>query len=149
MSTASTAIVMGVLMAATTPASAFEPYGIWVREESGTVFDFYNCAGKLCAKVIEVSKDEEKQAIGTVILRSATRDTHGIWRGDIFNTDDGKIYSGAVTVEKANELKLEGCLLRYLCKSELWMRAPDQAKASTPGGKPAMPAPAAKPGLGR
>lgn len=134
-------------LAASTPALAFEPYGIWVREESGTKFDFYNCAGKLCAKVIAVAKDSEKKAIGTVILRNAVR-KDGAWRGDIYNTDDGKIYSGSVTVDKPDELTLEGCLMRFLCKSETWVRAEDQSAASTPDGKIVMPAPSPKPGLG-
>ena len=141
-------LVFGAALAAATPALAFEPWGVWVREESGTSFDFYNCAGKLCAKVIAVSKPEEKDAVGTVILRNAALDKEGVWRGEIYNTENGNIYQGGVKVEKANELTLEGCLIRYLCKSETWRRAEDQAKASTPGGKPAMPAPSAKPGLG-
>lgn len=142
------ALVFGVALAASTPAMAFDPWGVWVRAESGTVFDFYNCAGKLCAKIVSVAKQDERNAIGTVILRNAARDAEGVWRGDIFNTEDGKIYSGAVTVDKANVLTLEGCLMRYLCKSEKWDRASDQTRAATPGGKPALPAPSPKPGLG-
>ena len=141
-------LVFGAALAVATPALAFEPWGVWVREESGTKFDFYNCSNKLCAKVIDVGKPEEKKAIGTVILRNATLDKEGVWRGEIYNTQDGKTYKGGVTVEKPNELTLEGCLIIFLCKSEIWKRAEDQSKASTPGGKPAMPAPPAKPGLG-
>ena len=142
------ALVLGAAPAAATPAVAFEPWGVWVRETSSTWFDFYNCAGKLCAKVIGVGKPEEKKAIGTVILRNATLDKEGVWRGELYNTEDGKIYQGGIKVDKANELTLEGCLISFLCKSETWKRAPDQTKASTPGGQPAMPAPSAKPGLG-
>jgi len=141
-------LLLGAALAAATPALAFEPWGIWVRESSGTSFDFYNCAGKLCAKVIAVPKPEEKKAIGTVILRNAVLDKEGVWRGDIFNAEDGKIYKGGVKVEKENELTLEGCLVSILCKSETWVRAEDQSKASTPGGKKEMPAPSPKPGLG-
>lgn len=142
------ALVFGAMLGMATPAAAFEPWGIWVRETSGTSFDFYNCAGKLCAKVIDVGKPEEKKAIGTVILRNAVLDKEGVWRGEIYNTEDGKTYKGGVKLEKADELTLEGCLISFLCKSETWMRAEDQTKASTPGGKPPMPAPSPKPGLG-
>ena len=142
------ALVFCVALGAATPAFAIDPWGVWVRETSGTWFDFYNCAGKLCAKVIGVGKPEDSKAIGTVILRNATLDKEGVWRGEIFNTQDGKIYKGGVTLEKPDELTLEGCLISFLCKSEVWKRAEDQSKASTPGGKPPMPAPAPKPGLG-
>ncbi|HMN72671.1 MAG TPA: DUF2147 domain-containing protein [Rhodoblastus sp.] len=141
-------LAFGAALASASPAFAFDPWGVWVREASGTTFDFYNCAGKLCAKVIGVGKPEEKNAIGTVILRNAALDKEGVWRGEIYNTQDGKTYKGGVTLEKPDELTLEGCLIGFLCKSEIWKRAEDQSKASTPGGKPAMPAPSPKPGLG-
>ena len=142
------ALVFCVALSAATPAFAIDPWGVWVREKSGTSFDFYNCAGKLCAKVIGVTKPEEKKAVGTVILRNAVLDDEGVWRGEIYNTEDGKTYKGGVKLEKANELTLEGCLISFLCKSETWKRAPDQTKASTPAGQPPMPAPSPKPGLG-
>ncbi len=137
-----------VLLASVTPAQALDPYGVWVRAESGTAFDFYNCADKLCARVIAVAKPEDKKAIGTVILRNAVRNEDGDWAGDLYNTEDGKIYAGTISVKKPTELTLQGCLISILCKSETWLRAPDQSAASTPNGQPIMPAPAPKPGLG-
>lgn len=139
---------LGAMFVAAAPAHALEPYGVWVRAESGTTFDFYNCADKLCAKVISVADPDDKKAIGTVILRNAVRSDDDAWTGDLYNTDDGKIYSGTVSVKKPNELTLQGCLFKYLCKSEKWERAPDQTAASTPNGKPALPPPSPKPGLG-
>jgi uncharacterized protein (DUF2147 family) len=141
-------ICFGALIVAATPAFALDPYGLWLRAESNTTFDFYNCADKLCAKVIAVGKPEEKKAIGTVILRNAVKNKDGEWAGDLYNTEDGKTYTGTISVKKPTELKLEGCLLKYLCKTETWERAPDQTAASTPKGTPAMPAPSVKPGLG-
>lgn len=129
-------------------AEAGAPWGVWYREESGTAFDFYNCADKLCAKVIAVSKPQDSKAVGTVILRNAVKLDTGEWAGDLFNTEDGKTYSGTITIKKADELTLTGCLISFLCKSETWKRAQNQTAASTPGGKPVMPAPSAKPGLG-
>ena len=135
------------VFAAPAPAASLDPYGVWVREESGTEFDFYNCANKLCARIVKVAKDEDKTALNTVILRNAVK-TGEEWRGDIFNLDNGKIYKGIVTLPNASDLKLEGCLLRFLCKRETWKRAKDQSAASTPGGQPAKPAPSPKPGPG-
>jgi uncharacterized protein (DUF2147 family) len=130
------------------PAQPIEPYGVWLRAESGTAFDFYNCAEKLCAKVIAVTKPEDKKAIGTVILRNAVKNEDGEWAGDLFNTQDGKTYAGTITVNNPAELTLTGCLISFLCKSETWQRAKDQSAASTPNGAPPMPAPSPKPGLG-
>ncbi|MFO1115834.1 MAG: DUF2147 domain-containing protein [Beijerinckiaceae bacterium] len=134
--------------AAPAVAEVGAPWGVWYREESGTAFDFYNCADKLCAKVVAVAKPQDSKSIGTVILRNAVRLDTGEWAGDLFNTEDGKIYSGTITIKKPDELTLTGCLISFLCKSETWKRAQNQAAASTPGGKPTMPAPSPKPGLG-
>lgn len=145
--TASISIATAVFAHAA-PAQTAAPYGVWLRMESGTAFDFYNCADKLCAKVIAVSKPQDSKAIGTVILRNAVKNEDGDWAGDLYNTEDGKIYSGTIAVKKQNELTLTGCLISFLCKSETWKRAQDQSAASTPAGLPAMPPPSPKPGLG-
>ena len=129
-----------LLIGASTAAQAFDPWGIWIREEGGTKFDFYNCDNKLCAKVVYVEKPEEKSGLGTVILRNAEKKGDNNWAGEIINPKDGKTYTGKVKLEKANELTLQGCLLGFLCKSETWKKDPDQKLASTPGGKPVGPA---------
>ena len=141
-------ILLSMLLMAATPALALDPYGVWLRMESGTAFDFYNCADKLCAKVIAVSKPADKKAIGTIILRNAVKNEDGDWTGDLYNTEDGKTYAGTISVKKPAELTLEGCLIKFLCKTESWKRAQDQSAASTPSGQPALPAPSSKPGLG-
>lgn len=144
-----TLLALGAGPASAAPPAVLDPYGVWLRAESGTIFDFYNCASKLCARVIAVAKPEEQAAVGTVILRNAALNEKGEWVGDLFNTENGKIYAGTITVKKPTELTLKGCLIAMLCKSETWQRAPDQSAASTPGGKPVMPAPAPKPALGQ
>ena len=45
------------------------------------------------------------------------------WSGEIYNAEDGKTYSGGLTLTSATSLKLEGCVLRFLCKSQTWTRA--------------------------
>lgn len=140
-------LAFGVLVGPVARAASFDPYGVWLRAESGTEFDFYNCANKLCARIVRLAKDDDANALGTVILRNAVK-TGEEWRGDIYNLEDGKIYRGVVTLDKPGELKLKGCLLKFLCKSEIWKRAPDQSAATTPGGQPARPAPSPTPGPG-
>ena len=40
-------------------ACAFDPYGVWMRPSTGTQVSFYDCGGKLCAKIVAV-KDERR-----------------------------------------------------------------------------------------
>ena len=45
------------------------------------------------------------------------------WSGQVYNAEDGKTYSGSVTMQGANALKLEGCALGgLLCKAQTWSR---------------------------
>lgn len=129
-----------LLLGASNAAHAFDPWGVWARDDGGTKFDFYNCDGKLCAKVVEVPKTEDVKTIGLVIVRNAEKKSDNNWAGEIFNPKDGKTYTGKVKLEKANEMTLSGCLLGFLCKGESWKKDPDQKLASTPGGKPVGPA---------
>ena len=132
-------LAVTLLLAAAPAAHAFDPWGIWARDDGGTKFDFFNCDNKLCAKIVDVPKGEERGGIGAVIVRNAEKKGENYWAGEIFNPQDGKTYTGKVKLEKANELILEGCLLGFLCKGETWKRDPDQKLASTPGGKPVGP----------
>ncbi|MFO1125259.1 MAG: DUF2147 domain-containing protein [Methylocystis sp.] len=110
-----------------------EPYGTWLRPEAGQQFSFYDCGGLLCAKLISVRNAEDQHAIGTVILRGATKSGPKEWRGKLYNAKDGNVYDGVITLKSANELTLKGCLWGVLCKGETWRRA----TASSGGAKAA------------
>ena len=103
-------------------ARADEPYGTWLRPSTGTQVNFYNCGGKLCGKIVAVKDQNRKGEIGTLIMNGAARTSDNEWRGDVLNTEDGKTYSGVVTLEGPNALNLKGCALGFICKGETWQR---------------------------
>lgn len=109
-----------------------EPYGVWMRPEAGQQFSFYDCGGLLCAKLISVRNAEEQRAIGTIILRGATKSGPREWRGKLYNAKDGNTYDGVITLKSANELTLKGCLWGVLCKGETWRRATATAGVKAP-----------------
>jgi uncharacterized protein (DUF2147 family) len=45
-------------------ACAFDPYGTWMRPSTGTQVSFYDCGGKLCAKIVAVKDERRKSKIG-------------------------------------------------------------------------------------
>ena len=49
-------------------ACAFDPDGTWMRPSTGTQVNFYDCGGKLCAKIVAVKDERRKSKIGTVIM---------------------------------------------------------------------------------
>jgi uncharacterized protein (DUF2147 family) len=103
-------------------ARADDPYGTWLRPSTGTQVTFYNCGGKLCGKIVVVKDQSRKGEIGTLIMNGAARTSDNEWRGDLLNTEDGKTYSGVVTLEGPNALNLKGCALGFICKGETWER---------------------------
>lgn len=133
-------LAASLLVGAASAAQALDPWGVWVRPDGGEKFDFYNCGGNLCAKLVDVEKEEDRGGVGFVVLRNAAKTAENNWKGDIVNPQNNKTYIGKVILQKPGELILEGCLIGFLCKGETWTRAPDQKLASTPGGKPQKPA---------
>jgi uncharacterized protein (DUF2147 family) len=118
------AVILAVVFAAgfVGGSRADEPYGTWVRPSTGTQVNFYNCGGKLCGKIVAVKDQSRKAEIGTMIMNGAARTSDNEWRGDVLNTEDGKTYSGVVTLEGPNALNLKGCALGFICKGETWQR---------------------------
>lgn len=102
-------------------ASAAEPYGVWLRPSTGTQVNFYDCGGKLCAKIVAVKDQSRKNEIGTVIMKGAMKSADNKWEGDLLEVDSGKIYSGVVTLEGPRALNLKGCFL-VICKGETWTK---------------------------
>ncbi len=95
-------------------------YGVWVRGgHDDEKLEFYDCDGQLCAKETELPPDSPP---ATVILRHAAKTTPNQWKGELFNPENGKIYTGTITLDKPNQLTLKGCLIAFLCQSETWTR---------------------------
>jgi uncharacterized protein (DUF2147 family) len=102
-------------------ACAFDPYGTWMRPSTGTQVSFYDCRGKLCAKIVAVKDERRKSEIGTVVITGATKSADNEWKGDLLNTDDGKIYTGVVTMQGPYALYLKGCFT-FICRGETWTK---------------------------
>lgn len=102
-------------------ARAAEPYGVWVQPSNGTQVQFYDCGGKLCAKIVAIMYPDLKSTIGTVIMQGATKSGDNKWQGDLLEVVTGKTYSGVVTLESDSALNLKDCFF-VICKGETWRR---------------------------
>lgn len=113
------AATAAILISATS-AFAQSPNGTWTRPSNGTKVDFYDCGGKLCAKVVSSAN---KANVGKVIMSGADKAGDNTWKGSLLNLDDGQTYSGVVTLEGAKALNLKGCVLGgIVCKGETWVK---------------------------
>jgi len=59
------------------------------------------------------------------------------WEGNIYNAEDGKTYSGRIMLTSENVLRIEGCVLGFLCGGENWTRAKCEEAHAAPGAPPA------------
>lgn len=110
-------------------AAADAIYGVWVREGHPTdKLEFYDCSGKLCAKGVLPMLDGSPAPI---IVRSAAKTGPNSWKGDLFNPEDGKTYTGKISYDSPTELTLTGCLVAFLCQSETWTRVSGPTKPKT------------------
>ena len=61
--------------------------------------------------------------MGTTIVFGMRPSGADKWSGQVYNAEDGKTYSGSITMVSAGALKLEGCALAGLiCKAQTWTR---------------------------
>ncbi len=121
-------------MALCAPSASFAAdaiYGVWSRDgHPADKLEFYDCSGKLCAKGTIPEADGSPAPI---ILRSAAKTGPNSWKGELYNPDDGKTYTGKITYDSPTQLTMSGCLVAFLCQSETWTRVsgPPKPKAET------------------
>ena len=92
-----------------------------VRAAVDAQVKFYDCGGKLCGKVVNVKDASRAKEVGTVILNGAAKSGDNQWKGSLLDTDNGKTYSGVVTLESPDALNLKGCVA-MICQGETWRR---------------------------
>ncbi len=132
------AALFAAATAFTTPAaaaSAADAFGVWQHPENGSHVRMYQCGGGLCAKVVKV-RDRSRKDVhnpkaelrsrpveGIVIMRGARKTGDDSWKGRLYNTRDGKTYTGVITVKSKQKLEMEGCVLGgLLCQGVTWSR---------------------------
>jgi len=110
--------------------------GNWKHPDNGAILAFYDCDGDLCGKIATPSdpalKDDKNPdpakrdtpLTGLVVLNHAKKSDATSWKGDLYNTEDGKTYSGYVTLTAPDKLQLKGCALLVFCKSVVFTKAP-------------------------
>ncbi|OHV76750.1 DUF2147 domain-containing protein [Rhizobium sp. LCM 4573] len=101
-----------VLAAATAGNAAEAIEGNW-KTASGETAKIGPCGGAYCVTLV-TGKHAGKQ-IGRL------SGTGGQYSGQITDPADDKTYSGSGTVS-GNSLRMKGCVLKILCKSQTWTR---------------------------
>jgi uncharacterized protein (DUF2147 family) len=72
------------------------------------------------------------QGMQILTLRPTPNPRH--YEGEIYNPEDGNVYSGSVDVMGADTIKLKGCWLYVLCQEQQWLRVAPPARLKVQGG---------------
>ncbi|WP_084384998.1 DUF2147 domain-containing protein [Novosphingobium naphthalenivorans] len=125
------------------PALAASPdaiMGKWQTPTRHGVVEIARCGESICGRLLESdgiradadlrdvnNKDAAKRTRkvkGLAMLGGFTRDGTKWSGGWIYNAEDGGTYKATITPAGPDSLKLKGCIVWPLCKTQTWTRLP-------------------------
>jgi uncharacterized protein (DUF2147 family) len=142
---------LGFLVAATliptgqAQAASADPTGIWRKAQQGEhpgKIEVFRCgSGKryLCAKIIWLQNPiykgrplidarngnasmRRRPILGLQIIKGMAPSAPNVWKGSIYNPEDGNTYSATLTLVSRNKINLKGCKGWILCGERTWLR---------------------------
>jgi uncharacterized protein (DUF2147 family) len=135
----------------TSPALAAElsPIGDWLVKDGYANIRIDICGGKMWGIIAwekspggvdSENPDPAKKTrpvLGMPILIGMAPNPKepGKWSGEIYNSQNGKMYTANISLADENTLNLEGCLVWPLCQTQQWTRV----KTPPPGAPPLPP----------
>ncbi len=143
-----------------TPALAADPTGDWRVADGVANIRVAQCNGSMWGAVAwekkpggrdennpDVSK-KNRPTLGMVTLIDMKKKPGAEqWEGQVYNAQDGQIYSATITPAGTDQLEIKGCVMGFLCGGETWTRVgppipSSPANAMAKGApKPTGPAP--------
>ena len=113
-----------VLAASATAACAGDAKGEWMRDDGKAKVRFTSCGGEAVCGAISWLRDPKNDPgkVGQKVFFDMKPKGDNAWAGTAFNPEDGKTYSGKMTLS-GDHLTTAGCVLGGLiCKSMGWTR---------------------------
>ena len=118
------AIVAIGVSAFASAARAGDVAGVWLSDTGASKVRFAPCGGALCGHIAWLKDPDNSPAkMGERIFFDMKPDGDNAWSGSAFNPENGKTYSGKITLS-GNTLTTKGCVLGgIICRSVVWTRA--------------------------
>jgi uncharacterized protein (DUF2147 family) len=137
-------------------ALAAEPTGAWLVENGYAHIKVDICGDRLWgiisweqkASIDRNNPDATKRTrptLGIPILLGMTQVKPNRWDGEIYNSEDGRTYTAHISLAQDDVLRVEGCVLGFLCGGQNWTRVEPPKPAAQASAPPARPAAATKP----
>jgi uncharacterized protein (DUF2147 family) len=128
------------MLAALAPAALSPDFAVgrWRTETRNGIVQVDRCGPSICGTLVgsdglkadpnlldSKNKDASlrgRKLMGLTILRGFTRSDREWTGGTIYNGEDGGTYKATVTPVDADRLKIRGCIMWPLCKTQTWTR---------------------------
>jgi uncharacterized protein (DUF2147 family) len=135
--------VLSLSFGAIAPAIAGDPAGKWLTQEGRAKVAIGRCGDALCGTIVALKEPNDpdtakprtdknnpdaalsaRPLIGVqIVFDMKPNGTPDAWAGKVYNAEDGKTYTGSLTLTGADSLELKGCALAGLiCKGQIWTR---------------------------
>jgi uncharacterized protein (DUF2147 family) len=111
------------LAASVMPALAQDVTGTWLRDTGASRVRFAKCGEAMCGTLAWLKDTSGPAKVGQRIFHDMKPSGPGKWSGSAFNPEDGKTYSGTMTLA-GDSLTTSGCVMGgMICRSVKWSRA--------------------------
>jgi len=103
-------------------ALAQDALGTWLRDNGNSRVRFSKCGEALCGSIVWLKEPTDTAKVGQRVFFDMKPNGAGKWSGSAFNPEDGKTYSGTMSLA-GDTLTTAGCVLGGLiCRSVKWSR---------------------------
>ncbi|SDF25568.1 DUF2147 domain-containing protein [Bosea robiniae] len=110
------------LLAGVTTAAAQDVVGTWERDTGASRVRFTKCGEAICGSLSWLKETNGPAKVGQRIFYDMKPNGANKWSGSAFNPEDGKTYSGTMTLS-GSTLTTAGCVMGGLiCRSVKWNR---------------------------
>ncbi len=146
--TAATGLLIATVLVPTghVQAASADPTGIWRKADQGErpgKIQLYRCGSGqryLCAKIVWLQNPNDSKGrplhdvrnenpsmrdrpiLGLPIITGLAPAGPNVWKGNIYNPEDGNTYSATLTLVSRNQINLKGCKAWLLCGERTWLR---------------------------
>lgn len=111
-----------ILTLGATPAFA-DITGTWLRDNGESRVRFAPCGDAICGTVAWLKDPaSSKSKVGQRVFSDIKPNGANRWAGSAFNPEDGRNYSGFMSIS-GNTLTTQGCIMGgMICRSVTWSR---------------------------
>ncbi|WP_275193511.1 DUF2147 domain-containing protein [Bradyrhizobium sp. CSA207] len=132
-------IYTGILLAGgftcLSPALAADPTGDWRVADGVANIRVAQCNGSMWGAVSwekqpggrdennpDVSKKNRPTLGMATLIDMRKKAGADQWEGQVYNANDGQLYSATITPVGSDQLEIKGCVMGFLCGGETWTR---------------------------